>query len=118
RLRRSLKGDGDLATRELARALGALDYAVPARVTLSQIERLVRLHGGAEAARYVSLLRDRRYGGNGARPPTLSDRRRLRAGLTAHLGLDARLRGHWAIPPATVAWRLSRGGEATGPEGS
>jgi hypothetical protein len=106
RLRRSLQGDGELATRELAGGLRSLGYAVPPTATLAQIEGLVRLHGGEDAARYVGLLRERRYGRGGAAGATLRDRRRLRHGLTAHLGLDARLRGHWALPPGTLGWRL------------
>ena len=106
RLRRSLDGDGELATIELARALRQLGYKVPATVTLAQIERLVHLHGGADAARYVRLLRERRYGNGNAGVVTLRERRQLRFGLTAHLGLDARLRGQLVLPPGTVAWRL------------
>jgi hypothetical protein len=108
RLLRSLTGDGELATRELARALTRLGYALPATVTLAQVESMVRLHGGSDAARYVVLLRDRRYGPGSVASPTLRDRRRLRLALTAHLGLDARLRGLWALPPATVGWRVTR----------
>jgi hypothetical protein len=53
------------------------------------------------------MLRDRRYApANGAAVITLSQRRALRHAITAHLGLDARLRGLWALPPGTVAWRL------------
>jgi transglutaminase-like putative cysteine protease len=111
RLQRSLAGDGELAVRELTRGLRRLGYALPATVTLAQIERLVRLHGGDQAAFYVTLLRDRRYACSRGHPPTLRDRRRLRTGLTAHLGLDARLLGHWALPPGTTAWRLRPRGQ-------
>jgi protein-glutamine gamma-glutamyltransferase len=108
RLLRSLAGDGELATRELVRALGRLGYALPATVTLAHVEAMVRLHGGSDAARYVRRLRDRRYGPGSVASPTLHDRRRLRLALTAHLGLDTRLRGLWALPPATVGWRVTR----------
>ena len=108
RLLRSLAGDGELATRELVKALGRLGYTLPPTVTLTQVETMVHLHGGSEAARYVQRLRDRRYGPGSPASPTLRDRRRLRLGLTAHLGLDARLRGLWALPPATVGWRVTR----------
>jgi hypothetical protein len=108
RLRRSLAGDGELATRELVRALGRLGYALPATVTLARVESMVRLHGGSDAARYVRLLSDRRYGPDSVTSATLRDRRRLRLALTTHLGLDARLRGLWALPPATVGWRVTR----------
>ena len=53
------------------------------------------------------LLRDRRYRSGSVASPTLRDRRRLRVALTAHLGLDVRLRGLWALPPATVGWRVT-----------
>jgi transglutaminase-like putative cysteine protease len=106
RLRRSLAGDGELATVELARALRQIGYAVAPSVTLAQIERLVDLHGGPDAARYVRLLRERRYTPSAAATATLRERRRMRLGLTVHLGLDARLRGLWALPPGTTAWRL------------
>jgi hypothetical protein len=102
RLRRSLAGDGALAGAELAGALRALGYALPAAPTLAQLERLVLAHGGPDAARYVRALRERRYAPGRFEPPTLSDRRRLRHRLTAHLGLDSRLRGYWALPPAAV----------------
>jgi transglutaminase-like putative cysteine protease len=110
RLRRSLDGDGEDASAELALAMVRLGYVMPATITLAQLERLVRLHGGPDAARYVRLLRERRYAPDGARSATLRDRRRLRHALTAHLGLDARARGLWALPPGTVARRLGQRG--------
>jgi protein-glutamine gamma-glutamyltransferase len=107
RLRRSLASDGELAAVELVRGLERLGYAIDGRATLAQIERDVRLQGGLNAARYVRMLRDRRYApANGGAVITLSQRRALRHAITAHLGLDARLRGLWALPPGTVAWRL------------
>jgi protein-glutamine gamma-glutamyltransferase len=106
RLRRSLRRDAELATTELVHALRRLGYSFPATVTLAQVERLVRLHGGADAARYVQLLRERRYAPGAVASATLRDRRRFRRALTVHLGLDARLRGLWALPPATVGWRV------------
>ncbi len=105
RLRRSLAGDGELAAAELVSALRRLGFELPVTVTLTQIERVVRVHGGPEAAQYVRLLRERRYSAVIAGPVALRARRRLRHGLTAHLGLDARARGHWALPPGTLAWR-------------
>ena len=106
RLRNSLQGDGELAAAELVRALRRLGYAIPASVTLAQIEQRVRARSGPEAARYVRLLVERRYAAAEGEPASMGDRRRLRLGLTAQLGLDARLRGLWALPPATVGWRL------------
>ncbi|MBV8953044.1 MAG: hypothetical protein JO179_02830 [Solirubrobacterales bacterium] len=106
RLRRSLAGDCELACAELARALRRFGYATAPTATLAQLERLVWVHAGAQAASYVRLLRERRYGEGAARVATLGDRRRLRRGLSARLGLDHRLRGLWALPPGTLAWRV------------
>jgi hypothetical protein len=112
RLRRSLRSDGELASRELVRALRRLGYAIPHTVTLARLEATVRLHGGPDAVRYVRRLRDRRYGAAAGVGATLADRRRLRLALTRRLGLDARLRGLWALPPGTVGWRV--GGDHPG----
>ncbi|TML95885.1 MAG: transglutaminase domain-containing protein, partial [Actinobacteria bacterium] len=108
RLRRSLEGDGELAAAELVHAMRRLGYSIPPTVTLTQIEHLVRVQGGAEAARYVRGLRERRYAASNGTAVTLRDRRVLRRALTAHLGLDARVRGLWALPPATASWRVQR----------
>jgi protein-glutamine gamma-glutamyltransferase len=106
RLRRSLDGDGELATRELVQALGRLGYTLPAPVTLTRIEAIVDVHGGEDGVRYVRRLRDRRYGPRTDVSVTLAQRRRLRRSITGPLGLDARLKGLWALPPGTVAWGL------------
>jgi hypothetical protein len=104
RLRRSLQADGELAVAELVAAVRRLGYRAPATVTLVQLEGIVGLYGGPEAARYLERLRERRYGEERGAAPTLAQRRRLRRGLTAHLGPAGRLRGHWVLPPGTVAW--------------
>lgn len=117
RLRRSLDKDGELASAELERALRRLGYAIPATVTLRQIEQLVEVHGGPDAARYVRRLRERRYAPGAVAAATLRDRRRLRLRITAHLGLDARLRGLWALPPGTVAWRIGASSGSDQPGG-
>lgn len=114
RLRRSLAGDAELASRELERALRRLGYAIPTTVTLAKIEQRVRHHGGPEAARYVRLLRERRYASAGDVTATLRDRRRLRRGLTRHLGVDARLRGLWVLPPASLGWSIGARGRHAG----
>lgn len=106
RLRRSLDGDGELATRELVQALRRLGYALPATVTLTRIEAIVHVHAGEDGVRYVRRLRDRRYGPRTDVLVTLAHRRRLRRSITVPLGLDARLKGLWALPPGTVAWGL------------
>ena len=112
RLRRSLASDGELATHELVVALRKLGYSLPARVTLAEIERVVALHAGADAAHYVQLLRNRRYAAGSTASASLRDRHVLRLRLTAPLGLDARLRGLWVLPPATIGRGL--GAAATG----
>lgn len=109
-LRRSLDDDGELATHELVRALRRLGYVLPATVTLARVESIVRLHGGVEAARYIRLLRERRYAPGPVASATLRDRRRLRLALTAHLGLASWLHGLWALPPGTLSWRVSQPG--------
>jgi hypothetical protein len=106
RLARSLRGDGEEAARELVFALRRLGYDLPPTVTLAQVETLVRVHGGSDAAGYVRRLRDRRYALRPTAAVRWRDRRRLRRGLTAHLGLADRLRGQWALPPGTLAGRL------------
>jgi protein-glutamine gamma-glutamyltransferase len=106
RLSCSLEGDGELAARELVGALRRLGYQLPAPVTLAQVEQLVGVHGGPEAAQYVRVLRERRYAPGGSRPAAWRERRRLRSGLTRHLGLVERLRGQWALPPGTLGGGL------------
>jgi transglutaminase-like putative cysteine protease len=91
---------GEGAVAELRRALDRLGYQYPARTTLSELERRLKVTAGPDAARYVHLLRDQRYARPGAgAPPTTRDRRALRRALTAGGGPFARLRGLLAIPP-------------------
>jgi transglutaminase-like putative cysteine protease len=91
---------GEGAVEELGRALERLGYAYPARTTLAELERRLRVTAGPGAAHYVELLREQRYArpGSGA-PPTARDRRALRRALTDGGGPLARLRGLVAIPP-------------------
>ena len=91
---------GEGAVAELRRALDRLGYEYPARTTLSDLERRLKVTAGPDAARYVHLLRDQRYARPGAgAPPTPGDRRALRRALTAGGGPLARLRGIVVIPP-------------------
>jgi protein-glutamine gamma-glutamyltransferase len=113
RLRRSLDGDCELATRELVQALRRLGYALPPTVTLTRVEAIVRVHAGEDGARYVRRLRDRRYAPPTDVSATLGDRRRLRRCITVRLGLDARLQGLRALPPGTLARGVR--GHAGGP---
>jgi transglutaminase-like putative cysteine protease len=89
----------DHAIAELQVALRRSGHPTATGVTLTQLERRLRLDG--EAADYVRSLRAGRYGRD-QRPPTLAQRRALRRQLTEGLGLRGRLRGLWALPP----WRL------------
>ena len=114
RLRRSLAGDGEVAAWELVRALHRLGYALPPTATLAWIEAIIDLHAGAEAAEYVRNLRERRYAPGPGASPTLAQRRRLRHGVTVRLGLAARLRGLWALPPGTIAWGASAADDHSG----
>jgi hypothetical protein len=84
-------------------------------VTLAEIERVVRLHAGADAAHYVQLLRNRRYAGGSTASASLRDRRVLRLRLTAPLGLDARLHGLWVLPPATIGRGLGAAASGSHP---
>jgi hypothetical protein len=100
RRRPHFHGRAEGAVDELRRALPQLGYQYPARTTLSELERRLRVTAGPEAARYVRLLRRQRYAppGSGARP-TARDRRALRRALTEGGGPVARLRGLIALPP-------------------
>jgi len=91
---------GEGAVAELHHALDRLGYEFPARTTLSELERRLKVTAGPGAARYVWLLRQQRYArpGTGA-PPTGRDRRALRRALTEGGGPLARLRGLIALPP-------------------
>jgi hypothetical protein len=88
------------AVQELRAALRRLGYSYPARTTLAELERRLRVTGGEPAARYVSMLRASRYAPPGAAaPPGQRERRELRRALTAGGGPLARLRGLVALPP-------------------
>jgi transglutaminase-like putative cysteine protease len=88
------------AVDELRAALRRLGYEYPARTTLAELERRLRITAGPRAARYVGLLRDQRYARPGsAEAPSARDRRELRRALTAGGGPLARLRGLLALPP-------------------
>jgi protein-glutamine gamma-glutamyltransferase len=84
---------------ELRRALGRLDWDVPAGTTLLGLERRLDRTAGPAAARYASALRAHRYDPRAPAAPSLRDRRQLRRDLTARSGLRGRLRGLLAIPP-------------------
>jgi transglutaminase-like putative cysteine protease len=88
------------AVEELRYALRRLGYEYPARTTLSELERRLKVTAGPDAARYVALLQSQRYARPGtAVPLTAHDRRALRRALTDGGGPLARLRGLVALPP-------------------
>jgi transglutaminase-like putative cysteine protease len=94
------RGPAQGAVDELRAALPRLGYDYPARTTLAELERRLRVTAGPGAARYVGLLRDQRYARPGsAAPPTARDRRALRRALTEGGGPLTCLRGLLALPP-------------------
>jgi transglutaminase-like putative cysteine protease len=93
--------DAQLA--ELEAALRRMGHDVKPDTTLTALERrLTRLVGPA-AGRYAALLRERRYGPNGARGPGRSDRAALRRELGAAGGHLGRIRALLALPPRRSA---------------
>ena len=100
RRRPHFRGPAQGAVDELRSALARLGYDYPARTTLAELERRLRVTAGPGAARYVGLLREQRYARPGsAAPPTARDRRALRRALTQGGGPFTRLRGLLALPP-------------------
>ena len=97
--RRSRAPDPDAGLRELERALPRLGWALPAGITLLELERRLARMAGPGAAGYVARLRAGRYSPGGARPPGRAARRALRRDLTRAGGPLARLRGFMALPP-------------------
>ena len=84
----------------LVRALSAVGEQVPARATLRQLESRVERTAGAPAARYVRMLRERRFSPAGGERPDAAARRDLRRALARGRGLRARMTALIALPPA------------------
>ncbi|HEY4826020.1 MAG TPA: transglutaminase-like domain-containing protein [Solirubrobacteraceae bacterium] len=102
--------DADGRLDELERALARSGRPISDGVTLAALER--RFRTSPEAAAYIHALRMGRFG-PGAEPPTLRQRRALRAQLRAGLGLAGALRALWALPPRPErAHRRRRKGSA------
>jgi transglutaminase-like putative cysteine protease len=100
RLRRDTALDAQLA--ELESALARMGHELPPRTTLAALERRQRRLVGPESARYVGLLRARRYappGAPGTDPPTRADRAGLRRELASAAGRLGRVRALFALPP-------------------
>ncbi len=95
---------------ELERAMARTGQPVATGMTLAVLERRVR--GRPEAEQYIRAIRLTRFGSAGA-PPTLHQRRALRAELRAGLGITGALRALWALPPRWHApkalWGTPRG---------
>jgi Transglutaminase-like superfamily len=107
RLRRALAGDASGAVAELRAALGRLGYAGREGKTLAALERDLQHSRRVLARRYLSLLRELRYGRERSPRPRLRERRELRRALADGGGMRRRLRALLALPPG-AARRLSR----------
>ena len=78
-------------------------------VAAGLLERRLRTVAGPEAVSYTRLLREYRYGPNGAQLPTRRERRALRRSLAGIGGPLGRLKALRALPPAPhVPWRRLR----------
>lgn len=88
----------EAGTEELAVALERLGWPVRPRFTLSRVEDVMRAARCPSAAAYVASLRAVRFGRDG-RPPSLSERRRVRRELRRFPGWRATLGSYLAIPP-------------------
>jgi hypothetical protein len=89
--------DAQLA--ELESALRRMGHDVTAKTTLSGLERRLSRLVGPAAGRYARLLRERRYGPNGATGPDRAARAALRRELGAAGGRLGRIRALLALPP-------------------
>ena len=98
--------------RELEAALARLRSWTTGGTTLLALEQRLVTIAGPPAAGYAAKLRAARYEPRDPGPPSAEERRALRRGLTAGLGLGGRLRGLLAIPPGGPAPRRAarRGG--------
>jgi transglutaminase-like putative cysteine protease len=85
--------------RELEAAMRRLGWRLPARTTLSALERRLARIAGPDAAAYAARLRAHRYEPRAPEPPDPASRRALRGALAAAAGRSGRLRALFAIPP-------------------
>jgi transglutaminase-like putative cysteine protease len=98
RRRRAWDDEADIAS--LQRALARIGEPAPPRLTLRQLERRLERAAGAPAARYVRILRERRYTAHGTGPPDAAARRDLRRALARGRGLRGRLAALTVLRPA------------------
>jgi transglutaminase-like putative cysteine protease len=94
--RRGPREDPDLVA--LRRALAGAG-PVPPGLTLRALEARLEQEGDAPAARYVRMVRERRFAPAGGRPPDAPARRALRRALARGRGLRARVATYAALPP-------------------
>ena len=97
--RRAGRDPQEAALDDLRSALARLGTTVLTSTTLSELERQLDRRAGPAAARYARLLRDHRYGSNGAALPHRKDRRALRSALARSAGRLGRLKALRALPP-------------------
>ena len=95
--RRGPREDPDLVA--LRRALAGAGGPVPPGLTLLALEARLEHDGDAPAARYVRMVRERRFAPGGGRPPDAPARRALRRALARGRGLRARVATYAALPP-------------------
>jgi len=88
----------EAGTQELAAALERLGWPLRPRFTLSRTEDVLRTARRPTAAAYAARLRAVRFGRDG-RPPSLSERRRVRRELRRFRGWGATLASYRVIPP-------------------
>ncbi len=94
---RSAPSATDRAVDELERALHRTGRRLPATITLRELEQ--RYARSPEILDYVRTLRVARYGGAGGGAPSARQRRDLRRGLAAGLGLAGHVRALRGLPP-------------------
>ncbi|TMK97101.1 MAG: transglutaminase domain-containing protein [Actinobacteria bacterium] len=107
RLRRALAGDANGAVVELRAALNRIGYPGCEGKTLAALEHELRHSRRVLARRYLSLLRELRYGRERSPRPRPRERRELRRALADGGGMRRRLRALLALPPG-AARRVSR----------
>ncbi|MGO9489219.1 MAG: DUF3488 and transglutaminase-like domain-containing protein [Solirubrobacteraceae bacterium] len=101
RLRRALTGDGAGAVGELGSVLARAGWG-DRSATLARLESQLREQGQDGARRYVSALRELRYGTGPAAPPSRRGRAALRRALVRGRSLRERLRLLLAMPPGAM----------------
>ena len=109
-LLRRLQGP-DALVAELERAFARTGRPLEPEDTLASLER--RLGATPAAAQYVQALGRARFAAAGV-PPSVQERRALRAALAAGLGPVGWLRAWWALPPRRRVGGGARGGPKLG----